>query len=495
MTVQTFIPTARAATEKTVSQPSHPADLVQASFDQADFQDTLVKKLYIETQGCQMNEYDSHRMADLLGDSHGYVLTTDPNEADILLMNTCSIREKAQEKVFSELGRWRKLKEQNPDLIIGVGGCVASQEGDTIQKRAPYVDMVFGPQTLHRLPQMLDQHHEQIEKPKSEKIKLVDISFPDIEKFDFLPEPRVEGFKAFVSIMEGCSKYCSFCVVPYTRGEEVSRPLDDVLAEIATLAEKGVREVNLLGQNVNGYRGETFEGEICTFADLIRLVAAIPSIGRIRYTTSHPLEFSKELIECYRDLPQMVSHLHLPVQSGSNDVLKAMKRNHTIDVYIDKIAKLRAIRPDMHLSSDFIIGFPGETDQNYQETLQFIKDLDFDHSYSFIYSKRPGTPASELPDDTPELVKKARLAEIQKVIKQSSIDKTDAMLGRTERVLIEKVSDHHPHMLVGTADNTRLVSFEGSADWIGQFAEVEITEIKTLNFVYGKLLNLESVVA
>ncbi len=334
------------------------------------------------------------------------MLTNNPNEADILLMNTCSIREKAQEKVFSELGRWRKLKEQNPDLVIGVGGCVASQEGDNIQKRAPYVDMIFGPQTLHRLPQMLDQHHAQVEKPKKEKIKLVDISFPDIEKFDFLPEPRVEGFKAFVSIMEGCSKYCSFCVVPYTRGEEVSRPLDDVLAEIAGLAEKGVREISLLGQNVNGYRGETFEGGICTFPELLRLVAEIPGIGRLRYTTSHPLEFSDELIQCYEDLPQMVSHLHLPVQSGSNDVLKAMKRNHTIDVYIDKIAKLRKIRPDMHLSSDFIIGFPGETDENFAKTLQFIKDLDFDHSYSFVYSKRPGTPASDLPDTTPEHVKK-----------------------------------------------------------------------------------------
>lgn len=478
MTVQTFIPTASVATENTVHQPSHTPS-------------GTVKKLYIETQGCQMNEYDSHRMADLLNDSHGYELTDNPAEADILLMNTCSIREKAQEKVFSELGRWRKLKEQNPDLIIGVGGCVASQEGDVIQKRAPYVDMVFGPQTLHRLPQMLDQHQQQVDKPKKEKIKLVDISFPDIEKFDFLPEPRVEGHKAFVSIMEGCSKYCSFCVVPYTRGEEVSRPLDDVLAEIAGLAEKGVREINLLGQNVNGYRGETFDGGICTFAELIRLVAQIDGIGRIRYTTSHPLEFSDELIECYRDLPQMVSHLHLPVQSGSNDVLKAMKRNHTIDVYIDKIAKLRAIRPDMHLSSDFIIGFPGETDEHHRENVQFIKDLDFDHSYSFIYSKRPGTPASELPDDTPEIVKKARLAEVQQIIKKSSIDKTDAMLGRTERVLIEKVSEQDPTMLIGTADNTRLVCFKGDPSWIGQFADVKITEIKTLNLVQGEVVKLE----
>lgn len=479
MTVHTFNP-ASVATAKTVPQPSHNLS-----------SNPTAKKLYIETQGCQMNEYDSHRMADLLNDSHGYVLTDNPAEADILLMNTCSIREKAQEKVFSELGRWRKLKEQNPDLIIGVGGCVASQEGDVIQKRAPYVDMVFGPQTLHRLPQMLDQHQQQVDKPKQDKIKLVDISFPDIEKFDFLPEPRVDGVKAFVSIMEGCSKYCSFCVVPYTRGEEVSRPLDDVLAEIAGLAEKGVREINLLGQNVNGYRGETFDGGICTFAELIRLVSQIEGIGRIRYTTSHPLEFSDELIECYRDIPQMVSHLHLPVQSGSNDVLKAMKRNHTIDVYIDKIAKLRAIRPDMHLSSDFIIGFPNETDANFQETLQFIKDLDFDHSYSFIYSKRPGTPASELEDVTPEIVKKARLAEVQQVIKQSSIAKTDAMLGRTERVLIEKVSEQDPTMLIGTADNTRLVCFKGDESMIGKFADIKITEIKTLNLVYGELVTLE----
>lgn len=483
MTVQTFIPSAaQAASDNTVTQPTHTPN-------------AAVKKLYIETQGCQMNEYDSHRMADLLGDSHGYVLTDDPAQADILLMNTCSIREKAQEKVFSELGRWRKLKQQNPDMIIGVGGCVASQEGDNIQKRAPYVDMVFGPQTLHRLPNMLDQHQSQRELPKKDKIKLVDISFPDIEKFDFLPEARVEGFKAFVSVMEGCSKYCSFCVVPYTRGEEVSRPLDDVLAEIAGLAEKGVREVNLLGQNVNGYRGETFEGGICTFAELLRLVAQIPGIDRLRYTTSHPLEFSDDLIQCYQDLPQMVSHLHLPVQSGSNAVLQAMKRNHTVDVYSDKIAKLRQVRPDMHLSSDFIIGFPGESDEHFAETLQFVKDLDFDHSYSFVYSKRPGTPAAELPDDTPELVKKARLAELQQVIKASSIAKTDAMLGQIHRVLIEKVSDRNPKLLIGTADNTRLVEFEGDAAWLGRFAQIQISEIKTLNLVYGQVLNVEPDVA
>ena len=439
-----------------------------------------------------MNEYDSSRMADLLGDSHGYVLTSNPGEADVLLMNTCSIREKAQEKVFSELGRWRKFKEANPNVIIGVGGCVASQEGEVIQKRAAYVDMVFGPQTLHRLPQLLDQHQENKTAPKSKKISLIDISFPDIEKFDFLPEPKVDGYKAFVSIMEGCSKYCSFCVVPYTRGEEVSRPLDDVLAEIVSLAEQGVREVTLLGQNVNGYRGETFDGDICNFAQLLRLVSEIPGIGRLRYTTSHPLEFSDELIAAYADLPQLVSHLHLPVQSGSNAVLAGMKRNHTIDVYIDKIARLRQVRPDMHLSSDFIIGFPGEGDVEFNETLQFIKDLDFDHSYSFIYSKRPGTPASELPDDTPEDVKKVRLSQVKEVIKRSSIDKTNAMLGQTVRVLIEKPSDRHHDMLIGSADNTRLVQFVGDSSWIGRFADIKITQIRSMNLVEGELVSLET---
>lgn len=476
MTVQTFVPSISAATES-----------VQSAVQVAS---TLpVKRLYIETQGCQMNEYDSSRMADLLGDSHGYIITHDPAEADVLLMNTCSIREKAQEKVFSELGRWRKFKEANPDVVIGVGGCVASQEGEVIQKRAPYVDMVFGPQTLHRLPNMLDQHEaHKNNKQSRKKISLVDISFPDIEKFDFLPEPKVEGHKAFVSIMEGCSKYCSFCVVPYTRGEEVSRPLDDVLAEIVGLAAKGVREVTLLGQNVNGYRGETFEGEICNFASLLRLVAEIPGIGRIRYTTSHPLEFSDDLIQAYADLPQLVSHLHLPVQSGSNPVLAAMKRNHTIDVYIDKVARLRQVRPDMHLSSDFIIGFPGEGDQEFAETLQFIKDLDFDHSYSFIYSKRPGTPASELPDDTPTDVKKERLAQVKSVIKNSSIDKTNAMLGQTLRVLIEKPSDRFEGMLLGSADNTRLVQFSGDTSWIGRFATIKVTRIISMNMVQGELV-------
>ena len=482
MTVQTFVPSvSRVAEQSTTAVDSQLA---------AD--GLPVKRLYIETQGCQMNEYDSSRMADLLGDSHGYVLTTDPTQADVMLMNTCSIREKAQEKVFSELGRWRKLKEANPALIIGVGGCVASQEGEAIQKRASYVDMVFGPQTLHRLPNMLDQHHAHKQKNTKKKISLIDISFPDIEKFDFLPEPKVEGHKAFVSIMEGCSKYCSFCVVPYTRGEEVSRPLDDVLAEIVTLAEQGVREVNLLGQNVNGYRGETFDGDICNFAQLLHLVSEISGIGRIRYTTSHPLEFSDELIAAYATLPKLVSHLHLPVQSGSNTVLAAMKRNHTVDVYIDKIQRLRQIRPDLHLSSDFIIGFPGETDAEWADTLQFVKDLDFDHSYSFIYSKRPGTPAAELPDNIPESVKKQRLSDVKHVLKQSTIEKTNAMQDQVVRVLIEKTSDRHHDMLIGSADNTRLVQFKGDASLIGRFADIKISQIISMNLVQGELLTVES---
>ena len=485
MTVQQFVP--QTATESAAAEALiTPAQHAHAGAD------VTPKRLYIETQGCQMNAYDSDRMADLLGDSHGYVLTNDPADADVLLMNTCSIREKAQEKVFSELGRWRKLKQEKPELIIGVGGCVASQEGEGIQQRAPYVDMVFGPQTIHRLPQMLNQHELNKHQFKSNKISLVDISFPEIEKFDFLPEPKVEGYKAFVSIMEGCSKYCSFCVVPYTRGEEVSRPLDDVIAEVAGLAAKGVREITLLGQNVNGYRGDTFDGQICNFAELLRLVAKIPNIGRIRYTTSHPLEFSDELINVYAELPQLVSHLHLPVQSGSNPVLAAMKRNHQVDIYIEKIAKLRQVRPDLHLSSDFIIGFPNEGDAEFAETLQFIKDLDFDHSYSFIYSKRPGTPAAELPDPTPEDIKKQRLSQVKDVLKASTIAKTHAMLGQKVRVLVEKTSDRHATMLIGSADNTRLVQFIADPVLIGQFVDIEVTDILSMNLVQGSLIQVES---
>lgn len=435
----------------------------------------MAKKLYIETQGCQMNEYDSSRMADLLGDSHGMELTINPEEADVLLLNTCSIREKAQEKVFSELGRWRKLKEARPDIVIGVGGCVASQEGEGIQKRAPFVDMVFGPQTLHRLPKMLDARDEA--SAQARKITLVDVSFPEIEKFDFLPEPRVEGFKAFVSIMEGCSKYCTFCVVPYTRGEEVSRPFDDVIAEIALLADKGVREVTLLGQNVNGYRGPHHDGTICSFAELLRHVAAIPGIDRIRYTTSHPLEFNDDLIAVYADTPKLVSHLHLPVQSGANAVLAAMKRNHTAADYLERIRKLKAVRPEIFISSDFIIGFPGETDQDFAETMDLIADVGFDHSYSFIFSKRPGTPAADMADDTPDDVKKMRLQILKDRITQHTARLTESLVGTRQRVLVEKVSERYDDHLIGITEHNRLVHFQWPDEsLIGRFADLDIAE-------------------
>jgi tRNA-2-methylthio-N6-dimethylallyladenosine synthase len=435
----------------------------------------MAKKLYIETQGCQMNEYDSSRMADLLGDSHGMELTTNPEEADVLLLNTCSIREKAQEKVFSELGRWRKLKEARPDIVIGVGGCVASQEGEGIQKRAPFVDMVFGPQTLHRLPKMLNERDEASRAAR--KITLVDVSFPEIEKFDFLPEPRVEGFKAFVSIMEGCSKYCTFCVVPYTRGEEVSRPFDDVIAEIAVLADKGVREVTLLGQNVNGYRGPHHDGTICSFAELLRHVAAIPGIDRIRYTTSHPLEFNDDLIAVYADTPKLVSHLHLPVQSGANAVLAGMKRNHTAADYLERIRKLKAVRPEIFISSDFIIGFPGETDQDFAETMDLIADVGFDHSYSFIYSKRPGTPAADMVDDTPEYVKKMRLQILKDRITQHTARLTESLVGTRQRVLVEKKSERYDDHLIGITEHNRMVHFPWPDDsLIGRFADLDIAE-------------------
>lgn len=444
---------------------------------------SVIKKLYIETQGCQMNEYDSSRMADLLGESHGMEMTNNPEEADVLILNTCSIREKAQEKVFSELGRWRKYKEARPDVVIGVGGCVASQEGTAIQKRAPHVDMVFGPQTIHRLPTMLDTQKYNYSLAK--KITLVDVSFPEIEKFDHLPEPRVDGHKAYVSIMEGCSKYCSFCVVPYTRGEEVSRPFDDVIAEVAVLASKGVREVTLLGQNVNGYRGTFHDSSICSFAELLRHVATIPGIGRIRFTTSHPLEFNDDLIAAYTELPMLVSHVHLPVQSGANNVLAGMKRNHTIDDYMARINKLKAARPGIHISSDFIIGFPGETDTDFEETMSVIRDVDYDHSYSFIYSKRPGTPAAELPDDTPESVKKQRLQTLKDLISRNAARKTDEMLGTRQRVLVEKISDRMAGYVVGSAENTRWISFPGDASLIGRFVDVDIVKITSMNSANG----------
>ena len=430
----------------------------------------VVKKLYIETQGCQMNEYDSSRMVDLLRESHQVVRTENPEEADILLLNTCSIREKAQEKVFSELGRWGKLKARRPEVLIGVGGCVASQEGPEIARRAPYVDLVFGPQTLHRLPEMIEQKN-------STGAVVVDVSFPEIEKFDRLPEPSVDGPSAFVSIMEGCNKYCTFCVVPYTRGEEVSRPFDDVIAEVAHLASQGVKEVNLLGQNVNAYRGATHTGELADLAELITVVAQVPGIERIRYTTSHPVEFSDALIQCYADVPQLVSHLHLPVQSGSDRILAAMKRNHTALEYKAKIRKLRQIRPDISISSDFIIGFPGETDADFEATMKLIQEVGFDHSFSFIYSRRPGTPASDLPDDTPMEVKQKRLAILQDRIRQQAFEISRRMVGTRQRVLVTGPSKKDPGELQGRTENNRIVNFRaGAGVAAGDFVELLISE-------------------
>jgi len=432
---------------------------------------TNVKKLHIVTHGCQMNEYDSARMRDLLGDSHQMVTTENPEEADVLLLNTCSIREKAQEKVFHQLGRWKHLKDKNPDLMIGVGGCVASQEGDAIAKRAPFVDLVFGPQTLHRLPEMMNEQKQQ------DGTTIVDISFPEIEKFDRLPQPDADGVSAFVSIMEGCSKYCTFCVVPYTRGEEVSRPTTDVLAEVAHLASQGVREVNLLGQNVNAYRGEMPDGHICDLAELITYVAKIDGIDRIRYTTSHPVEFSDSLIAVYAEVPELVSHLHLPVQSGSDRILAAMKRGHTALEYKSKIRKLREIRPDISLSSDFIIGFPGETEKDFESTMKLIHDIGFDHSFSFIYSARPGTPAADLPDDTPEQLKKQRLQILQDRINQNAMSISHRMVGNTQTVLVTGISKKDPGQLQGRTENNRVVNFSSSNhDLIGSFSQVKITE-------------------
>ena len=423
----------------------------------------MTQKLYIETLGCQMNEYDSAKMRDVLNASHGFELTDDPEQADVLLMNTCSVREKAQEKVFSELGRWRPLKQSKPHLVIGVGGCVA------LQKRAPFVDMVFGPQTLHRLPHLLD-------RVRREQTPAIDVSFPEIEKFDALPEPRAEGPKAFVSIMEGCSKYCTFCVVPYTRGEEISRPLDDVIAELALLAEQGVREVVLLGQNVNAYRGLMDDGQIADFALLLHYVSAIEGIDRIRYTTSHPVEFSDSLIEAYAELPKLVSHLHLPVQSGSNRILALMKRGHTREEYIAKIERLRAVRPDLSLSSDFIVGYPGESDADFEATMDLIETLGYDHSFSFIYSPRPGTPAAEIVDDVPVATKKARLARLQTRINQMAAEISRSMLHSTQRVLVEGTSKRDGRELSGRTENNRVVNFPGDPRLIGQFVDVLITE-------------------
>ena len=430
----------------------------------------MTKKLYIETHGCQMNEYDSSRMVDLLGEHQALEVTQNPAEADVILLNTCSIREKAQDKVFSQLGRWRELKLENPNLVIGVGGCVASQEGAAIRDRAPYVDVVFGPQTLHRLPEMIDA-------ARSTKTAQVDISFPEIEKFDRLPEPRVDGPSAFVSVMEGCSKYCTFCVVPYTRGEEVSRPLDDVLAEIIHLAEHGVREVTLLGQNVNGYRGETRDGGIADFAELLYLVAAIDGIDRIRYTTSHPLEFSDALIQAHAEIPELVKYLHLPVQSGSDRVLAGMKRNHTALEYKSRIRKLKAAVPDILISSDFIVGFPGETEKDFEQTMKLVEDVGFDFSYSFIYSSRPGTPAADLVDDTPDAVKKQRLSILQTRINQQGFENSRRMAGTVQRILVSDYSKKDPGMLQGRTESNRVVNFRcDNPGLIGQFVDVFIDD-------------------
>lgn len=440
----------------------------------------MKRKLFIKTMGCQMNEYDSSKMFSILQESHGVIKTEEPAEADIMLLNTCSIREKAQEKIFSELGRWRSYKESKPELLIGVGGCVASQEGAAIFSRAPYVDIVFGPQTLHRLPQMVTDVTET-------KRQALDISFPEIEKFDHLPPARAEGPSAFISIMEGCSKYCTFCVVPYTRGEEISRNLDSVLNEIVELAEKGVREVTLLGQNVNAYRGEIHGGGIADLALLIEYIAAIEGIERIRYITSHPVEFSDRLIEAYAKVPQLVDHLHLPVQSGSDRILALMKRGHTILEYKSKINRLRQIRPQISLSSDFIIGFPGETEDDFRATMELIEAIGFDHSFSFIYSRRPGTPAATFNDSTPMAVKKDRLHILQTRIDQMAQAISHGMVGSRQRILIEGPSKKDPNELRGRTENNRTVNLIGSPSLIGRFIDIKITAALP-HSLRGKLL-------
>ncbi len=441
----------------------------------------MSEKLFVKTFGCQMNEYDSDKMRDVLNASHGMEEAQAPEEADMLIFNTCSIREKAQEKLFSELGRWRQRKQAEPDFMIAVGGCVASQEGAAIYQRAPYVDIVFGPQTLHRLPQLYDEA-KQSAKP------VMDISFPEIEKFDQLPEPRADGPVAFVSIMEGCSKYCTFCVVPYTRGEEISRPLDDVIAEVADLAAQGVREVTLLGQNVNAYRGPTYDHDIADLAELIEYIAEIDGIRRIRYTTSHPVEFSDRLIDVYARVPELVDHLHLPVQSGSDRILSLMKRRHTILEYKSKIRRLRKIRPNISISSDFIVGFPGETDADFRATMDLIAEIGFDQSYSFIYSKRPGTPAATYPDETPREEKKQRLQLLQLRINQQAQNLSQAMTGSIQSVLIDGPSRKNPAELAGRTENNRVVNFAGAAELIGEMVNVKITRALP-NSLRGELLS------
>ncbi len=443
----------------------------------------MAGKLFVKTHGCQMNEYDSDKMAAVLAASHGLELTENEDEADVILVNTCSIREKAQEKVFSQLGRWKQLKKKNDKVIIGVGGCVASQEGEAILKRAPYVDLVFGPQTLHRLPEMIEAKRES-GRPQ------VDISFPEIEKFDRMPEPRADGPTAFVSIMEGCSKYCTFCVVPYTRGEEVSRPFEDVLVEVAQLAEQGVKEVNLLGQNVNAYRGALdradAEAGTADLADLIRAIAEIPGIGRIRYTTSHPVEFSDSLIQAHRDVPQLASFVHLPVQAGSDRILSAMKRGHTALEYKAKIRRLREAKPGISISSDFIVGFPGESERDFEATMKLIEDIGFDQSFSFVYSSRPGTPAANLPDETPDAEKSARLARLQAAIDANAKAISQAMVGSVQRVLVVGPSKKDPNELTGRTENMRFVNFAAPARLIGEFVDVIITEAMS-NSLRGRI--------
>jgi tRNA-i(6)A37 thiotransferase enzyme miaB len=444
----------------------------------------LLKHVYIETYGCQMNEYDSSKMLAVLKVSHGITPVATPEEADILLLNTCSIREKAQEKVFSQIGRWKPLKDAKPHVIIAVGGCVASQEGEELRRRAPAVDVVFGPQTLHRLPNLISEAQEK-------RGGVVDVSFPEIEKFDHLPEPRAEGPTAFVSVMEGCSKYCTFCVVPYTRGEEVSRPFDDVIAECAALAAQGVREINLLGQNVNAYRGAMFDGDTADLALLIEYVAAIDGIDRVRFTTSHPVEFTDNLIEVYRRVPQLVSHLHLPVQSGSDKILTLMKRGHKAAEYKEKLARLREIRPNISFSSDFIVGFPGEEDEDFEATMQLIEDVFYDTSFSFIYSPRPGTPAAAMPDRIPMDVKKARLARLQARILQMAAQISANMVGSEQWVLVDGISKKNKNEVCGRTENNRVVNFQAPASLIGRFAKVHITAAYK-NSLRGRLLEAET---
>ncbi len=427
-----------------------------------------MKKVYIRTFGCQMNEYDSDKMADILGSADAYEKTDDPAQADVILFNTCSVREKAQEKVFSDLGRVRHLKQSKPDLIIGVGGCVASQEGEAIVSRAPFVDVVFGPQTLHRLPQL-------IEARRRNGRAQVDISFPEVEKFDALPPARVEGCTAFVSIMEGCSKYCSFCVVPYTRGEEVSRPFDDVLTDVAELASQGVREITLLGQNVNAYLGPMEDGELADFALLLEYVAEIPGIERLRYTTSHPREFSQRLIDAYAQLPKLVDHVHLPVQSGSDRILAAMKRGYTVEQYKSIIRRLRDARPGVCIASDFIVGFPGETDADFEDTMNLVNDVGFDASFSFMYSPRPGTPAASLPDQVPLHVKQSRLARLQARLNELGQSVNESMVGSAQAVLVEGASKKDASELAGRTSNNRVVNFRGPSRLQGQIVDIKIT--------------------